>query len=257
MEKKFKIILIGLSIFTLLLFLIDSYFDTSNLEKNQNIIFDSDKLQQYVRGLALSLLILIITIAIIEIYIRNLQAIKIRKESAEQLNKAIKLLLLSLNAYQKKLYFLLYDESRKDMINYSPNFPFKYLANIFDVNNDLGTTIVTKPRIKDYNHAYNQFKSEIRSVYLNSNLTTDSNLYIILDELIDNLEENENFESLVDYSQNTKLQEFTLNIIRESQVNMELAASNVMNPYIYLYKSINSILNFKEKLKGLQSNFIS
>ncbi|MDQ0782320.1 hypothetical protein [Chryseobacterium sp. W4I1] len=251
MEKKFRNILIGLSIFTLLLFLIDSYFDISNLEKDQNIIFDSDKLQQYVRGLALSLLILIITIAIIEIYIRNLQEIKRREESTAQLNKAIKLLVLSLKAYQKKLYFLLYDDSRKDIINYSPNFPFKYLANIFDKNINLSSTFLIKTRLKDYNYAYNQFKSELWSVYLNSNLPTDSNLYVILNELVDNLEENENFESLIDYSQSPKLQEFTLNLVRESKIKMEVTASNALNPYIYLYKSINSILNFKEKLKGL------
>ncbi|OPC30735.1 hypothetical protein BAX98_09005 [Elizabethkingia anophelis] len=128
------------------------------MEKEQKIIFDFDKLQQYIRGLALSLLIPIITIAIVEIYIRNLQENKRREESALQLNKAIKLLILSLKAYQKKIYFLLYDELRKGMMEYSPNFPFKYLTNIFDHNNNLGSTFLMKPRLKDYNYAYNQFK---------------------------------------------------------------------------------------------------
>ncbi|MNU15310.1 hypothetical protein D3C71_34400 [compost metagenome] len=251
MEKNFRNILIGLSIFTVLLFLADSFFDISNLEKEQEIIFDFDKIQQYIRGLAISLLILIITIAIIEIYIRNLQENKRREESALQLNKAVKLLILSLKVYQKKLYFLLYDESRKDMTNYSPNFPFKYLSNIFDHNNNLGSTFLIKTRLKDYNYAYNQFKSELWSVYLNSNLPTDSNLYVILNELVDNLEENENFESLIDYSLNPTLQKVTVDLIHKSDISPELTANNALNPYIYLYKSVNSILNFKEKLTQL------
>lgn len=248
MEKTFRNILFVLSTVTLLLFLADSYFDIYNLGENQNIIFDHDKLQQYVRGFAVSLVILIITIAIIEIYIRNLQREKEKEENTAQLNKATKLLGLSLNAYQKKLYFLLYDESRKYMANYTQNFPFEYMVNIFDINNNLSSTLVTKTRIEDYIDTYHQFKAEVWSIYLNNNLPINSHLYTILDALINDLEENENFESLIDYSKNPNLMEFTLQLIKKSDHNMEVTASNAMNPYIYLYKSINSILNFKEEL---------
>lgn len=248
MEKTFRNILFGLSTVTLLLFLADSYFDIYNLEENQNIIFDHDKLQQYVRGLAVSLLVLIITIFIIEIYIRTKQEEEKKEENDAQLNKAVKLLVLSLNAYQKKLYFLLYHESRGHIKNYPHNFPFEYLVNIFDINNNLSSTLVTKTRIEDYIETYQQFKAEVWSIYLNNNLPINSHLYTILDALINDLEENENFESLLDYSKNPNLMEFTIQQIKKSDHNMEVTASNAMNPYIYLYKSINSILNFKEEL---------
>src|SRR5690554_27358 len=252
MKSKFiKGTLIILLIITVLLFVTDSFIDVYGVSENEKIIFDWNKIQDYTRSLAISSLVLFVTIIIIEVYFRKEQEEVQKEESEIHLNKAVELLLFSLNKYQKSLYFLLHTDSRKDKLNYPVNFPFKYLENIFDINFNISNSFLTKTRIEEYIESYDNFKNEIHTIYLNDNLKADSKLFFSLKALIHELNEYENFGVLIDYSKKAELKKPTLEIISISENVPELTPSNIINPCICLYNSINSILKFKENIRNL------
>lgn len=246
-----NITLIILLAITLLLFLCDSLIDIYGKPNEGEIVFDRVKIQDYIRGFAISLGMLFVTIIIIEKYLRQNQERLQEQENQKHLNKAIELLLLSFNKYQKSLYILLYDESRKDELNYPVNFPFTYLKDVFEPNFNMSNGLLTKTRIEEYIASYDDFKKEIHTIYLNNNLKADSKLFSALNILIHELDENENFRVLIDYSKNEELKTSTLKIISKSQSIPELSPSHSINPYVFLYRSINSVLKFKEELKKI------
>lgn len=106
-------------------------------------------------------------------------------------------------------------------------------------------------RIEEYIDAYDDFKKEVWSIYLNNNLKPDSKLLISLKKLIHEMDENENFKSLIDYSKKQEHINFFKVVFSTVQCTPELTPSNFLNPFIFLYKSINSILKFKEELKNI------
>lgn len=246
-----KKILVWILAITVLLFFIDNLIDICSHSKKGSIVFDVEKTQEYIRGLAISLLILAITIFVIEYYFRSkLEEIK-NKEDERHLNKAVELLIFSLKKYQKSLYFLLSSKDRQDEYNLPVDFPFKYLENIFDMNFNLSNSFGTKSRIEEYINAYNDFKKEVWSIYLNNNLKPDSKLFILLQKLIHEMEENENFKSLIDYPANQVLNNLSKDMISNIQDIPKIKPSTIINPFVFLYKSINSILKFKEELKNI------
>lgn len=252
MKNKFiKKILCWLLAITISLFISDNVIDLYNISENEQIVFDVTKTQDYIRGLAISFLILVITIYVIEYYFRNkLEEIK-NEEEKHHLNKAVELLIFSLKKHQKSLYFLLYSKDREDEYNIPVDFPFKYLENIFDMNFNLSNSFGTKSRIEEYINAYNDFKKELWSIYLNNNLKPNTELFISLKKLIHEMEENENFKSLIDYPANQVLNNSSKNMISNIQDIPEIKPSNNINPFVFLYRSINSILKFKEELKNI------
>lgn len=255
MKNKFiKKILYWLLVITISLFISDNAIDLYNISENGQIVFDVEKTQEYIRGLAISLLILAITVFVIEYYFRNkLEEIK-NEEEKHHLNKAVELLLLVFKNYQKSLYFLLYSKDRKDEYNLPVDFPFKYLENIFDMNFNLSNSFGTKSRIEEYINAYNDFKKELWSIYLNNNLKPNTELFISLKKLIHEMEENENFKSLIDYPAKQVLNNSSKDMISNIQDIPEIKPSNIINPFVFLYRSINSILKFKEELKNIYEN---
>lgn len=255
MKNKFiKKILCWFLAITVLLFIIDNVIDLYNISENENIIFDITKTQDYIRGLAISFLVLAITVFVIEYYFRNkLEEIK-NKEDEHHLNKAVELLIFSLKRYQKSLYFLLYSKEREEECNIPMDFPFKYLENIFDMNFNLSNSFLRISRIEEYINAYDDFKKEVWSIYLNNNLKRNSELFISLKKLIHEMEENENFKSLIDYSKNQTQIDLSKKMIPEIQEIPETKPSNLLNPFVFLYKSINSILKFKNELKNISGN---
>src|SRR5690554_2583825 len=249
-----KKILAWILAITFLLFFIDNLIDICSTSEEGQIVFDVIKTQEYTRGLAISFLVLAITVFVIEYYFRNkLEEIK-SQEDKHHLNKAIELLNFSLKRYQKSLYFLLYTKERENEYNISVDFPFKYLENIFDVNFNISNSFLTKSRIEEYTDAYNDFKKEVRSIYLNNNLKPNSELFILLQNLIYEIEENENFKSLIDYSKNQTQIDLSKKMISEIKGTPEIKPSNLLNPFVFLYNSINSILKFKQELKHILEN---
>lgn len=246
-----KKILVWILTITLLLFFIDNLIEICNNSVKGSIVFDVVKTQEYIRGLAISFLVLAITVFVIEYYLRNkLEEIK-NEEEKHHLNKAVELLIFSLKKHQKSLYFLLYSKDREDEYNIPVDFPFKYLENIFDMNFNLSNSFGTKSRIEEYINAYNDFKKELWSIYLNNNLKPNSELFISLKKLIHEMEKNENFKSLIDYPANQVLNNSSKDMISNIQDIPEIKPSNIINPFVFLYRSINSILKFKEELKNI------
>ena len=56
---------------------------------------------------------------------------------------------------------------------------------------------------------------------------------------------------LLDYSKKQEHINLSKDMISNIQDIPEIKPSNIINPFVFLYRSINSILKFKEELKNI------